>query len=97
MHLEEGTYPRNLIGEGGVVAVGAARQSIAGVWLQCTAGSERKEEKNMKHQKGSLYDRWTDILEISSIGSSDFSWAQPSQELLLIFISSMNTKSPMSC
>lgn len=54
MHLEEGTYPRNLIGEGGVVAVGAARQSIAGVWLQCTAGSERKEEKNMKHQKGSL-------------------------------------------
>lgn len=51
----------------------------------------------MKHQKEVWYDQWTDILEISSIGSSDFSWAQPSQEVLLIFIFSMNIKSPMSC
>lgn len=56
-----------------------------------------RREKNMKHQREVWYDRWTDILKISSIGSSDFSWAQPSQELLLIFISSMNIKSPMSC
>lgn len=77
--------------------VGSCSSVDSGTGCNAQRDLSGRRKKNMKHQKEVWYDRWADILEISSIGFSDFFWAQPSQELPLIFISSMNIKSPMNC